>query len=402
MTDQKGRQDVENRDELYSYLEERMQYSYEQLRDKGEVKNGTSFVKSFLLECDWKPQQLERSDEKNYLSNLLSVEAQGRKKKSSEAHIIETNEFGFYTVNWVWNNETITLYLDTISDQNRRFWRAYSVSSAQYLDDILNRLIDSKTYLDRTWLWSSLLESTQKQSEARGFRFEHDRSFFKKENNENQYVNFEPFSLKFSGSQRESNLLWDLINREKELATQSSLANVRMKHFRHNTREEFSIETLYFNGKFTTNGTSFTAHKNLINKVQNTYAEKVYQIEKDHIILTTSDETKWHITGNPIVFSLSNSQIEDVDLFCDVVFSGKIPFKLWGTPRPTSSGEGRSVFAVDLHNGAKLFFEIYPEIICMYLSMGACGNTAIRFYTNLQRTFSRLVDVQDDYGKQFF
>lgn len=400
MARQQGRQDVENREEMYAYLEGKMQNSYEQLRNKGEVESGTSFVKSFLLECDWKPQQLGRSDEKNYLCDLLSVQAEGKKTKSSDAHVVETNESGFYIVDWRWNDETITLYLDTISDSDRRFWRAYSVSSAQYLDDILNRLIDSKTYLDRTWLWSSLLESTQKESEPRGFRFEHDRSFFRKESNE--YTSSEPFSLKFSGSQRESRLLWDLMSRDKELATQTSLANVRMKYSRPHAEEEFTIETLYFNGKFTTNGTSFAAHQTLINKVQNAYANKVYQIERDYIILTTSDEAKWHITGNPIVFDLSNSQIEDVDLFCDVVFSAKMPFKLWGTPRPTSSGEGRSVLAVDLHNGAKLFFEIYPEIICMYLSMGACGNTAIRFYTNLQRTFSRLVDVQDDSGNQFF
>lgn len=400
MARQQGRQDLENREELYTYLEGKMQHSYEQLRDKGEVESGSSFVKSFLLECDWKPQGIGREEEKNYLCDLFSVQAEGKKKKSSDAQIIETNESGFYIVNWTWNDELITLYLDTISDSSRRFWRAYSVSSAHYLDDIINRLIDSKIYLDRTWLWSRLLESTQQESEPRGFRFEHDRSYFEKEKGEHIYS--EPFSLKFSGSQRESQLLWELMRQNRELSTQTSLANVRMKYSMPHAREEFTIETLYFNGKFTTNGTSFSAHQALINDVQNLYANKVYQIERDYIILTTADETKWHVTGNPVVFDLSDSQIEDIDTFCRVVFSGKMPFKLWGTPRPTSSGEGRNVLAVDLHNGAKLFFEVYPEIICMYLSAGACGNTAIRFYTNLQRTFSRLVDVQDDSGNQFF
>lgn len=82
MARQQGRQDVENREELYSYLEGKMRHSYEQLRGKGEVESGTSFVKSFLLECDWKPQQLGRRDEKSYLCDLLSVQAEGKKTRA--------------------------------------------------------------------------------------------------------------------------------------------------------------------------------------------------------------------------------------------------------------------------------------------------------------------------------
>lgn len=393
MVVQQGKQDICSRDELHSYLEKNMQRSYEQLSDRGKVESGTSFVKSFLLECDWNPQQLETSDA-SYLCDLLSVKAEGRKRKVSDATIVDTNESGFYIVNWTWNDVPITLYLDTISDSNRRFWRAYSLSNAQYLDDILHRLIDSKNRLDRTWLWSSLLKSIQQEGEPRGFRLEHDSSLFQEENNE-------PFSLKFSGDDKRSELILDLMNKSEELAPQTSLANVRMKYPRDHSGD-FAIETVYYNGKLTSTGNSFAAHQTVLDCVQNVYSNKIYQIESDYTILTTSDETKWDIKGSPIIFDFSRSEIANVDSFCKVVFSGKMPFKLWGTPRSTYGQEGRTVRAVDLHSGAKLFFEIYPDIICMYLYRGSCGNAAIRFYTNLQMNFSRLVDAQDESGNQFF
>ena len=392
-----SRQDIESRSELYQYLEKKMQSSYEQLLDKGKVESGSSFVKSFLLECDWQSQSIDREQEKEYLSDLLSIQPEGQKKKQSSANIIETNEAGLYIVNWEWNEQQITLYLDTISDSSRRFWRAYSISTANYLDDILNRLINSKTYLDRTWLWSDLLERTHQKGESKGFRFEHDYSYFDTEQTT------DPFSLKASGDRRLSDLVFQLMrNNDRELASQTSLGNIRMKYMGGSVNDEFAIETLYFNGKFTTNGTSFSSHNSLLEQIQRTYSDKVYQVESEYNISTVSNGENWYVEGEPIVFDLSQKKIQDIDTFCLVLFSGKMPFKLWGVPRETSTGEGRIISCVDLHNGAKIFFEIYPEIICMYLSAGACGNTAIRFYTNLQRTFSRLVDVQDDIGNQLF
>jgi hypothetical protein len=394
MNRQQGQQYMSNREELYSVLELSMNRSYEQLRKKRQVEFGNSFVKSFLLECDWKPDELGRENEKNYLCELLSIEPEGKKTKTSIVNICETDETGFYIISWTWNREEITLYLDTISDQNRRFWRAYSISHANSLDEIMNRIIDSKIHIDRIWLWSNLLESIQNNNESKGFRFEHNRSYFQQE------TNFEPFTLKVSGNQEDSKRLWDLMRSNKELSSLSSLANIRIKYSKPSSQEEFSIETLYYYGKFTTNGTSFSAHQTIVNNIQDEYSNKVYQIERDYIISTT--ENNCYVDGTPVVFDLSDSRIQDIDFFCDTVFSGKIPFKLWGVPRASPNGQGRDLLAVDLHNGAKIFFEIYPDIICMYLSKGACGNTAIRFYTNLQRNFSQLVEVKDDFGQHLF
>src|SRR4051794_11987203 len=81
------------------------------------------------------------------------------------------------------------------------------------------------------------------------------------------------------------------------------------------------------------------------------------------------------LDGDPIFFNLSEAPIENLDAFCSVVFSGHLPFRLWGVPRHTTYGDdGRLVSAVDLHTGSRLFFEVYPDVISMYLYPGSCGN----------------------------
>jgi hypothetical protein len=45
------------------------------------------------------------------------------------------------------------------------------------------------------------------------------------------------------------------------------------------------------------------------------------------------------------------------------------------------------VKGVDLHNNDKYTMEICPEWIRLYLGKNACGNTALRIYSNLQRHY---------------
>ena len=102
-------------------------------------------------------------------------------------------------------------------------------------------------------------------------------------------------------------------------------------------------------------------------------------------------------------FNLERQPIENLDTFCEVVFSGTQPFRLWGLPETTPAGDdGRWVSAVDLHTGSRLFFEVYPDVVLLYLYPGACGNTAARFFTNMQHTFGRLIEGEDNAGLGIF
>jgi hypothetical protein len=384
-------QEIENRADLFSMLGNVMNSSYEQINQnqKNEYKN--NFVKSFLLESDWKISGLiEREQEEEYLTDLFSLQPYGKKTKECSASLTELLDQGVYKIEWNWNGENISLFLDTNSDANRRFWKAYSVSKANILDDLLNRLIDSKVNIDRNWLWTKLLQDFQGNYEARGFRLEHNRSYFS-DNHQG-----EPFSLKVLGEKEKSDELLRLLNGSETLKDEVTLANIRLKNSLLDQNDQFSIETVYSNGKLTTHGTSIQAHNNLLTRLQRIYLQKVNEIEEKFIIdMQLENEQSIQIRGEPIIFNLSRCQIDDIDYFCKVIFSGNPPFKLWGIPRPSIGGEGRIINAVDFHNGGKIFFEVYNNIICMYLSKGACGNTAIRFFANIQKTYSQLVEAKD-------
>jgi hypothetical protein len=384
-------QEIDNKKDLFSMLGRAMNGSYEQISKNQRLEHSNNFVKSFLLESDWKISgEINREQEENYLIDLFSLKPYGRKSKECQALITELSDRGFYKIDWDWDGENISLFLDTVSDSNRRFWKAYSVSKAQPLDDLMNRLIDSKKNIDRNWLWTKLLQDFQSDYEARGFRLEHDRSHFSKNKNEEQ------FTLKVIGDKKKSDELLGLLNSNETLQDEITLANIRLKYSRPNQNDQFSIETIYNNGKLTTHGTSIEAHRSIIDRLQTIYLTKVIEIEEKFIIdMECENETSIQIRGEPIIFDLNRCPINDIDYFCEIIFSGDPPFKLWGIPRISAAGGGRIINAVDFHNGGKIFFEVYEDIICMYLSKGACGNTAIRFFANIQKNYNQLVIAQD-------
>jgi hypothetical protein len=58
--------------------------------------------------------------------------------------------------------------------------------------------------------------------------------------------------------------------------------------------------------------------------------------------------------------------------------------------------------ALDLHVGNTLTFEASPKFVRLYLPSGACGNTVIRFFTNLQHYYDSLVRAEDGNGRPLF
>jgi hypothetical protein len=68
-----------------------------------------------------------------------------------------------------------------------------------------------------------------------------------------------------------------------------------------------------------------------------------------------------------------------------------------GAWRTTSTAFRRSIFT-----GNTLTFEASPKFVRLYLPSGACGNTVIRFFTNLQHYYDSLVRAEDGNGRPLF
>ncbi len=391
--------EMTNRRELFDYLEERMNASYHQVLGNRKLDKESTALKTYLLENTWNPQKLD-TNEVSYLTSTLSISPSVSPKRRSTGtpRIVETDEKGFYTVTWPEAGNVPRLYLDTVSDPARRFWVGYSLSDATEIDGVLDKLANSQASFDRVWLWPHLLTETQALGDFRGVGIEYDYRRFDLHNKESDSQDY--LSIQLWGGVETKEII-DAIAANPKFQRKLVISKVRMKYHDASDYDRFVVEDLKYNGKLTTKGTSFSTHQYLIKRLRDTYASKITQIEKNH----TNYDSSFSGSGfrEPILFDFSQNPIGDIDRFCEVVFSGYQPFRLWGVPELTPYGqEGRTVSAVDLHTGSRLYFEVYSDTVLMGLYEGTCGNTAARFFTNIQQTFSRLITAQDSNGLDIF
>lgn len=391
--------ELTSRRELFDYLEERMNASYHQLLGNRKLDKESTALKTYLLENTWNPLSLG-TNEVSYLTSALSIppSVSPKRRLTGTPRVMETDERGFYTITWPEAGNAPRLYLDTVSDPSRRFWVGYSLSDSTEIDSVLDKLANSQASFDRVWLWPHLLTETQALGDFRGVGIEYDYRRFDLQSKEADSQDY--LSIQLWGGAETKEII-DAIATNPKFQRKLVISKVRMKYHDASDYARFVIEDLKYNGKLTTKGTSFSTHQYLTKRLRDTYASKITQIEKDH----TNSDTSFSGSGfrEPIFFDFSQNLIVDIDRFCEVVFSGYQPFRLWGVPEPTRHGQlGRSVSAVDLHTGSRLYFEVYSDVVLMGLLEGACGNTVARFFTNIQQTFSQLVTAQDGNGYNIF
>ncbi len=391
---------IASRRELFDYLEEQMNQSYREVLDSRRLESESTYVKTFLLEFDWDEASRE-TEELPYLAQALGLSASRESGGSAPAQLSETGEEGFYRIDWRRSGKPLRMYLDTASDPKRRFWLGYSLSDAAELDAALNRLTASQAALDRVWLWPALLRRMQSRGEFRGIGLDYDNRRFEAKQGKPDSTSY--LKLQLWGGPDTSEIL-DFISRQGKFRSWAVLSKVRLKYWDDpSDTDSFALEDIKYNGKLTTRGTSFSAHQGLVTGLRTLYAEKIRAIEDRHTIRLSDEDLDAGNQANPVFFSFGPSPIGDLDAFCEVVLSGHLPFRLWGTPRRLPGGEdGRSVSAVDLHTGSRLSLEIYHDVVCMYLYPGSCGNTVARFFTNLQQTFGRLVTGEDNERQSLF
>lgn len=392
--------DIQSRRDLFDYLEEQMNATYRQVLESQRLEYESTFLKSYLVEVNWNPFDAE-GDNRDFLDECLTVPPTRYMDAPLCPDISETEEDGFYVVEWARKSTTIRAYLDTVSDERRRFWLVYSLSDAAELDRVMDRLSSTQPAFDRAWLWPDFLSEAQSRGEFRGVGMDYDYRRFESRKGKADSTNYLKVQL-WGGP--ETKQILDFITQENSFKAKTVLAKVRMKYWDDpEDSERFALEDIKYNGKFTAWGSSFGTHQKLLTDLRYTYSSLIHHIENKYTIKTEAQDMLHAPQGEPIFFNLEDQPIQDLGAFCDVVFSGNLPFRLWGIPEPApGSGPGVIVSAVDIHTGSKLFFELYPDLICMYLYAGACGNTVARFFTNLQHTFSRLVKSENNEGIPIF
>ncbi len=388
--------ELTTRRQLFDYLEEQMNASYRQVLGSSRLDYESNYLKTYLLELDADAMGA-RGLSAEALRDLFTVPPT-RSHGEVRPTVRETDEAGFLTVEWG-TSPPLLLYVDAVTDERSRFIITHTLSDAAATDSVLGRIVNRKAHVDQTWFWPAFLEETQSYGDFRGMGVHYDRRRF--ERAAGVADPDDHFAMQLSGG-RVTREVYSFLRDHDEIGPRTVVDKVKLKYWAdRNQAGEFALEDIYLSGKFTARGTSFASHMDLVTRSIARYAETVDRLEAEHRIRYVPTEGGGvEVAGSPVYFVLApGGEIQDVAAFCQVVFDGHRPFRLWGVPRELpGETQALQVDATDLHTGASLYFEIYPDAIAMYLYEGACGNTVLRFYANLQHTIGRRATMERDNG----
>jgi hypothetical protein len=371
-----------------------MNQAYRRYAETGE---SNSLVKTFLIEYDRGAPGGAMS--KEMVCSALTIPATSKTGMPWVPDVIQTEETGFFVATWG-GLDGVRIFIDSAAESDGRFWTCYSLSDADRLDLYFDRLAYLQPKLDRIWLWPAMLSSIQELGEFRGVGIDYDKRRIEKRLDGRDSANY--FKFQIWGGPETKHFL-QIAQHHGDFRQQAVLSKIRMKYGASEGAEGFTLEDIKYNGKFTARGTDIYAHQHLVSEVRTRYKAKIAEIEDRHAISHAIEGTSYGVKGEPVFFNLSSCPIENLDAFSDVVFSGGPPFHLWGLVDTLGSKDtGRVVHAVDMHTGSKLFFEVYPDIVTMYLYAGGCGNTVVRFFINLQRMFGAMIRGEDNDSRDIF
>ncbi len=396
MAKNKKRREVKTRSDLFGFLQNQMEATYDDLLKKKKLEYEGNLVKTYLFEVDEPEDMGDSKGEKRYeeyLKYLFSVE----KKDRPELSIYRTEELGFYEVVLNDRGNEFVIYIDTAT--NPRFWMVFSLSKSEGLDSWFNAILKNKPDFDFVWLWPDFLESFQKRGVARGFGLDYDYRVFEKSEDVDTTLYLK---MQLWGGSDTADL-YELLSSSEKFSSKVVLSKIRFKEFREDgILDRFALEDIKYNGKFTTRGTDFNTHLSIVESLRKSYERIILQIEEKYSLKWVSGTGEgYNLEGYALHFEPAEGQIIPIDIFYKQVFNGTEPFRLMGFVRQKSETKIVSD-VVDLHTGGELTFELYPDLITLYLGEGTCGNSIARFFTNIQHYFDKSFSVYADNGDRLF
>lgn len=371
---------------MANLLGERMARSYRSLEDAQMLDVDTSLVKSYFIENQL-PGQDNRRNFQQVAQEYLDGRALGKRiaievDRPDDSTLLNV----LVTVNLGQRLNSFAVYLD-LSDT--RYWLLHSMGRSSALDYFVDRLILSGPELDRAWLPADLLEAVSTLGSFRGLSLDYDRTVIPDVDFADPQAPPEMLKMQLWGNRAAEVLA--VLRAKGAFPNQTTLAKVKVKYsLDDQSRDSFSLDDVKFNGKVTARGTSFESHSGLLTEVHVRYSTAIETVEHAYRLTETS-QSGFRLGGAPLLFEL-DPPVADLEAFCRHVFSARPPFRLWGVPLRLGNDYFR-VEAVDLHVGHSLTFELTSKWIRMYLRPMACGNTVVRFYTNLQHHYNSRVRI---------
>lgn len=369
-----------NKMQMASHLADAMYSSYAKYRAEQKLEPDTGLLKSYLIEAHAASIDESRHEE---IFNFLQSLAQ-----HTRSQVFESEDETLFNI---LHGKDI-YYLD-VSDP--RFWIMHTLALSVRADKLRSEFIKASPLLDNAWLPSQMLEAIAHFGHFRGFGAIHDETPFIKDGAE---AEVETMHLRLWGGSA-ATVLEGL--RESGVFPHSlALSSVRLKYWLPNLEDEAVIDNFTFDGKVTALGKSFVSHTNLVARLHSSYAETIRRIESELPIRYVPEHEIPTLEGHPVIISLTRNLVNIKD-FVRKVFSSSLPFRLWGVSE-IYDDEFARVYAVDLHVGHKLTFEVARDFVRIYLPPATCGNTIARFYSNVQQYYDSGASISGGPREQLF
>jgi hypothetical protein len=351
---------------MHQIFESRLQNTHSDLLENTRLDVGRYMLKTALIETNISPAAF---CEKPVLEEIIEIE-----EDLLMIEIVNREGGGW-------------LFVDIHHD---RLWSVYSLTSAEFFKIAVNDLLNSDGGgLDRLWLPSGHVEKIGDMGEFEGVKmsFEAENVFPEEFLEDNESLRFT--DLNINGSGQNSRDLYDILRQTEEVADYISLTRVQI---RREQGEHFVRERITNDGSFTTRGgDSIRLHLSTVEEIKARYGRLLSRIETHHRINATQRDHGVRANGGPVVINFSHP-IEDVEEFLSHVVNAKEPFRLTGHIR-TVGENACKVDAVDGHNGDRVTLEVAEEWLRLYLHGDACGNTALRLFSNLQHYYDPTAEL---------
>lgn len=349
---------IQSRRDFFDILQHTIEGTYDELVEEQELRPGQTMLKTFLIESNIRPGELrERVD------------------------IAEAREVDYDLQELVIrrNGSNYTLFLDS---EDSRFWTIYTLEEAGDAMKVIGEMVSGVwNGLDYTWMPVEQQRDIMDMGEFRDVGVSYDAAEVFSDDFIEERLAFGDLSVRSSG--KGTAALFDILDSQNELSSFLSLSSVGI---RRQIGDSFIIERVTHNGRFTTSGgDSIQLHLDTVEEIKERYATLLGKIEENHRVSYQSLEHGTGMDGAPLVIEL-DAIIEDVQEFIENTITAKNPLRLWGA-KTQLDDQYWKVKGIDLHNNDKFTMEICPEWIRLYLGEEACGNTALRIYSNIQRHY---------------
>jgi hypothetical protein len=356
-----------------------MRSGYERYLDEQKLEWEGGLLKTYLVEANIVDKT---NDSHNQILKYLRTQADNFNYSTEE--LDEENFFALVVRSRLGRQAKFDIYYIDASDH--RFWVVYTVGHSTRTDKFMDKLVTNSTKLDNAWFPMQFLSKLVERGFFNGLGGRFNNDPFAKEEDDQLKI-----SLKLWGNLAKD--VFDAFQKSERLRRVFSLSSVRLKRYFKETDESIT-DDINFYGKVTSMGQSFDSHLDLVNRFyREDYKNKIVQVIEKELSIGVDDVSTEValLKGEPIFVKFSN-RIFDIETFTRTLFAGTTPFRLWGLQQIVKKDFAR-IYAVDLHLGRTLTFEVFPDTIRIFLPIRTCGNTIARFFTLFQHHYDSSAEL---------